>query len=335
MKHLKRISIAVLSCLAMLATASCNRCASSSEAAGSTATNYIKPTRVFCADSAYSYIRDQVKFGPRVSGSEGNSACQKYIIDALKADSAVVTVQSAEVKAFNGDRLPICNILGSFNPDCNNRILLLAHYDTRPWSDNETDPAKVPVPVPGANDGASGVAVLLEIARQLRNNPPQNIGVDMLFVDAEDYGTSEGFSTNDESWCLGTQYWIRHTPYTEENKPRYCVVLDMVGGINARFHREYYSDQIASGIVDKIWSVAERSGFADRFVNSTGGNIIDCHVYINRIGIPAIDIIESRNEETRSFPPTWHRNNDNIQNIDKSSLNAVGQTVLNLIQLEK
>lgn len=335
MKQSRRIFIAAIALLALFAMASCNRCASSADKAASSADNFIKPERVFCADSAYSYIRYQIKFGPRIPGTAAAVACQNYIIDALEKDSATVTVQRAEVKAFNGDRLPICNILGSFNPACNNRILLLAHYDTRPWCDNESDPAKVAEPVPGANDGASGVAVLLEIARQLGSNPPRNIGVDLLFVDAEDYGTSEGFSTNDESWCLGTQYWIRHTPYTDANKPRYCVVLDMVGGVGARFHREYYSDQIASPIVDKIWSIAARSGFADRFVNTTGGNIIDCHVYVNRIGIPAIDIIESRNDETRSFPPTWHRTTDNLQNIDKSSLNAVGQTVLNLIQLEK
>ena len=335
MKKFRCIFGATLAVIMLAISTSCNRCATGSEAASPSTTNFIKPSRIFSADSAYAHIRAQIKFGPRVPGSEGSAACQQYIIDALTADSALVTVQRSEVKAYNGDRLPICNILGSFNPASHNRILLLAHYDTRPWSDNESDPAKVAEPVPGANDGASGVAVLLELARQFRINPPENIGVDLLFVDAEDYGMSEGFATNDETWCLGTQYWVRHTPYTEENRPRYCIVLDMVGGINARFHREYYSDQIAPSIVDKVWSVAERSGFADRFVNSTGGNIIDCHVYVNRIGIPSIDIIESRNEDTRSFPPTWHRNSDNIHNIDKSSLNAVGQTMLNLIQLEK
>ncbi|MDE5785960.1 MAG: M28 family peptidase [Duncaniella sp.] len=333
MKRFTRIILATILAVALYAAASCTRCAASHDTA--TATNYIKPVRVFSADSAYAYIRDQVKMGPRIPGTPGSKACQQYIIDALKADSATVTVQTAEVKAFNGDRLPICNILGSFNPSCNNRILLLAHYDTRPWSDSETEPSKVAEPVPGANDGASGVAVLLEIARQFRHNPPQNIGVDLLFVDAEDYGMTEGFSNNDESWCLGTQYWIRHAPYTEENKPRYCIVLDMVGGIDARFHREYYSDQIAPDVVDKVWSTAERSGFADRFINTAGANVMDDHVFVNRIGIPSIDIIESRNKETRTFPPTWHRTADNLQNIDKSSLNAVGQTVLNLIQLEK
>ncbi len=334
MKILRHITNTMLLLAAVMIVA-CNSGTAKNETSATSATKYIKPERVFCADSAYEFIRDQVRMGPRIPGSPGSLACRKYIIESLEADSAVVTVQTGEVLAFNGDRLTICNIMGQFNPGCNNRILLLAHYDTRPWCDNESDPAKAAEPVPGANDGGSGVAVLLEIARQFRINPPKNIGVDMLFVDAEDYGMSEGFSNNDESWCLGTQYWVRHAPYTGENKPRYCIVLDMVGGINARFHREYYSDQIASDVVDKVWSVAERSGFADRFSNSAGGNIIDDHVYVNRIGIPSIDIIESRNSETRSFPSTWHRVTDNLQNIDKSSLNAVGQTVLNVIQLEK
>ena len=227
MKLLRHITTSIILLSGVILTA-CNSSTAKSETSGAEATKYIKPERVFCADSAYEFIRDQVKMGPRIPGSPGNLACRQYIIDALKSDSAVVTVQIGEVLAFNGDRLPICNIMGQFNPDNNNRILLLAHYDTRPWSDNESDPAKAAEPVPGANDGGSGVAVLLEIARQFRVNPPENIGVDMLFVDAEDYGTSEGFSTNDESWCLGTQYWVRHAPYTGENKPRYCIVLDMV-----------------------------------------------------------------------------------------------------------
>lgn len=324
-----------VSVVAILSLGSCT--GSNTKAAGTDSqavTDSIKEISSFDVDTAYNYIRQQVAFGPRVPGTEGNKLCQAFIISKLREAGAKVTEQHTEVTAYDGTVLPVNNIMGQFNPDTDNRIMLLAHYDTRPWADNEAEPADMHKPIPGANDGGSGVAVLLEIARQLAKESPA-VGVDMLFVDAEDYGRSEGFGNNDETWCLGTQYWINHMPYTSENLPRYCIVVDMVGGLGAKFNREYFSNQNASWLVDKVWAMGARSGYGDYFINRDGGAITDDHVFINKGGIPAIDIIESRNETTRTFPSTWHTLNDNMSNIDRKPLKAVGQTLLNLIHSEK
>ncbi len=323
------------SLLALLVFASCSKAgAEKNKDDRNTSEEKIDPTCRFDADTAFNYVRQQVAIGPRVSGTEGNRKVQHYIVENLNRSGAKVLEQKATVTAYDGTKLNINNIMGRFNTDNPERILLLAHHDTRPWADNESNPVLAGQPIPGANDGGSGVAVLLEIARQLGQKAPE-IGVDLLFVDAEDYGNTVGFGNSDETWCLGSQYWTANMPYEKDKLPRYCVVVDMVGGINAQFHREFLSVKHAPELVDKIWSVAHRSGYGDRFINRNGGSIIDDHLYINMAGIPAIDIIESRNPETHSFPPTWHTHDDNLSNIDKSSLKAVGQTLLNLIHNEK
>lgn len=289
----------------------------------------------FNSDSAYAYAGQQVAFGPRVPGTPGSRACADYIIDNLQRFRAdTVTVQTGEVKAFNGDVLPITNIMASFNPGAPRRILLAAHYDTRPWADSDPVEENRHEPIPGANDGASGAAVLLEIARQLGLNSPE-VGVDLLFVDAEDYGQSSGFSNHDQTWCLGTQYWTEHLPYASDSLPEFGIVLDMVGGMGAKFHREYISNQYASDVVDKVWAVADKSGYGDRFINVAGGSVVDDHLYLNKAGIPSIDIIESKSEETKSFPANWHTTQDDMDHIDTTTLKAVGQTVLNVIYNEK
>lgn len=289
----------------------------------------------FDADSAYSYVSRQVAFGPRVPGTEAAEACASYLESELVRHGAeMVRAQTGVVTAFNGDRLPIKNIMGSFRPESRDRILLLAHYDSRPWADADDREENRLHPIPGANDGASGVGVILEMARHLGKRLPE-IGVDILFVDAEDYGQSSGFSNHDESWALGTQYWTRNLPYASDSLPRYAILLDMVGGMDAKFHREYFSNQAAPGIVDKVWSMASRSGYGNRFVNIDGGAVMDDHVYVNRAGIPAIDIIESKNDITKSFNPTWHTASDDMDHIDKTTMKAVGQTVLNVIYAEK
>ena len=298
-------------------------------------TSSISSNIKFNSDSAYANIADQLAFGPRIPGTEGNEACSQYIVNKLRSYGAdSIREQRATVKAYTGETLPINNIMGAFNPSAKSRILLLAHYDTRPWSDGNPTQTDFNEPVPGANDGGSGVGVLLEIARLLSiYNPP--VGVDMLFVDAEDYGQSSGFSNNDESWALGTQYWVKNIPYAQDSLPRYAILLDMVGGIDAKFHREFFSNNNARDIVDRVWSIANRSGYGHRFVNVDGGAVVDDHVFVSRAGIPAIDIIESKNEVTKSFSPTWHTTEDNLDNIDRGSLKAVGQTVLNVIFREK
>lgn len=288
----------------------------------------------FNSDSAYEYVRRQVAFGPRVSGSAAAAECAGWLESELARHGATdVRLQRGVVTAFNGDRLEIANVMGAYNAEARDRVLLVAHYDSRPWADADDREELRMRPVPGANDGASGVGVILEIARLLGQRAPR-VGVDVLFVDAEDYGQSSGFSTHDESWALGTQYWAVNMPYAEDSLPRYALLLDMVGGLGAKFHREYFSNQAAPDVVDRVWSIAERSGYGSRFVNVEGGAVVDDHIYLNRAGIRAIDIIESKNDATRSFNPTWHTANDNMSNIDRSTLKVVGQTVLNVIYNE-
>jgi len=234
------------------------------------------------------------------------------------------------VTTTDGVGRTVYNIFGSINPGATRRVLLLAHYDTRPHADEDPDPSNRSTPLDGANDGASGVAVLLDVARALRANPVDSIGVDILLTDLEDSGTDG----DDTSWCLGTQKWVENMPYTDGNLPAYGILLDMVGGRDARFNREMISDSYARHICDKVWAVAAASGLSARFPNERGGAVIDDHLYINRAGIPCIDIIENANPATGSFNPTWHTLGDNIGAIDPATLAAVSQVVLNTLARE-
>ena len=285
----------------------------------------------FDADSCMAYLKAQVDFGPRVPDTDAHRLTADYLANTLRANGADVSVQSTSAQTAQGKKIPVYNILGRFAAERNTRILLLAHWDTRPWADEDPNENNHDKPIDGANDGASGVAVLLEIARLLGSQMPENIGIDILFVDAEDSGASG----DDSSWCLGTQLWVKSMPYTAVNTPKYAILLDMVGGRNAKFHREYLSDYYARSVVDRVWSIASSSGYATRFINATGGAITDDHVIINRAGIPAIDIIENKNNETGSFNPTWHTLDDNVRNIDINTLKAVGQVVANCIYNHK
>lgn len=289
----------------------------------------------FDSDSAFSFVEAQVNFGPRVPGTKSHVQCGDYIIDKLRSYNAdTIIVQSFDTKNFRGDPMPLRNIMGRYDVDNPDRVLLVAHWDTRPWADNDRQFENRNTPVPGANDGGSGVAVLLEIARHLNDSLPR-VGIDLLFVDGEDSGRSDGFGNNDETWCLGTQYWVNHMPYAPDALPRYGILLDMVGGLNAIFYREYVSERNASEINDKVWAVAKAAGYGDRFQNAIRGGVIDDHIFINRAGIPCIDIIECSNPETGSFSPHWHTLNDNLNNINLASLKAAGQTVLNTVYIEK
>lgn len=292
----------------------------------------------FSADSAYAHIERQVSFGPRIPGTEAHRLCRDYIVSELRrygVDS--ILIQETEVTAFNGDKLPVYNIISGFNTNrqARRRILLAAHWDTRPWADHDPNPDNRTKPFDGANDGASGVAVLLEIARNLGKEHPA-VGVDLLFVDAEDYGTNSNYVENDDTWCLGSQYWVENMiPYRSDNRPVYGILLDMVGGRDAKFHYEYFSFINAKTPTLKVWSEAQQLGFGDIFITEIGGSVNDDHRVITNAGIPTTDIIENANAQTSSFNPTWHTAADNLSNIDKRTLDAVGKTVLNVVYKEK
>lgn len=291
----------------------------------------------FSADSAYSYVARQCDFGPRVPGSEAHTLCGDYLVSKLKQFGAEVISQEADVTAWDGTVLRARNIIGVYKPESKKRLLLCAHWDSRPYADNDPDEANHHNPIMGANDGASGVGVLLEVARHIGEQSPE-LGVDIVFFDVEDYGSPQFYDGpyKEDTWCLGSQYWARH-PHIKDYNPRYGILLDMVGGKQARFYYEGYSYRTAASRVRDIWNEAASLGYADRFVASRGGEVLDDHVYVHRIGrIPCVDIINySPHDERSSFGHTWHTVDDDMQNIDIRSLGIVGDVVMNVIYKEK
>ncbi len=294
------------------------------------------PTPEFNSDSAYYYIQKQVDFGPRVPNTETHTACASYLAEKLRAYGAELIVQEATVKAFDNTPLKIKNIIAQFNKSNSNRILLFAHWDTRPFADYCEEPERRDEPILGANDGASGVAVLLEIARQLCKTTPY-IGVDIILFDAEDYGQPEhrNLSYKENTWCLGSQYWAKNK-HNPDYYARYGILLDMVGEKNATFTREGISMFYASSIVDKVWNIAAKLGYSDYFSFEKTQQITDDHLYVNQFGnIPSIVIIQHDNTTETNFGAYWHTHNDNMDIIDKNTLKAVGQTVLEVIYTER
>ena len=266
--------------------------------------------------------------------TEAHRLCGDYLAAHL-ARFGRLTEQRATLTAFDGTVLNARNIICEINPDSARRILLLAHWDCRPWADNDPIESNRRRPVPGANDGASAIGVMLELARQISLAPDTAdiaIGVDFICWDAEDSGMSGGGDSN--SWCLGSQYWSgkRHADgYTA----RYGINLDMVGGDNTVFYREQFSMAYAPAIVDKVWAAAQRIGQGKYFsYEESGGAVTDDHLQVIQGGILCIDVIGSDREDG-GFPRTWHTVNDNMQNISKSTLKAVGQTMLEVIWTER
>ncbi len=289
----------------------------------------------FSADSAYSYIARQVAFGPRVPNTESHRNCAVYLASELQLHGAVVTKQHFQARAFDGTILDGVNIIGSYLPDAPKRVLLFAHWDTRPWSDHDPDPANYHIPVTGANDGASGVGVLLEVARQLGLVSP-SVGIDIIFFDAEDYGAPESFRGDDQhSWALGSQYWGRN-PHRKGYQAAYGILLDMVGAAGATFYKEQISSYYAPDIVQKVWAAAHELGFQRYFINKQGGSITDDHLYVNRLtGIPSINIIHYDPTTENGFFDFWHTVNDTMENIDRATLHAVGTTLMHIIFNER
>lgn len=293
-------------------------------------------TPFFNADSAYKFIDNQVAFGPRVPNTKEHEACANYLISELEKFGANIIVQEADVYAFDNTRLKMKNIIAQYQPEKNDRILLFAHWDSRPFADYDKDPSKRDIPILGANDGASGVGVLLEIARQLQNADTK-LGVDIIFFDAEDYGMPDHkqLSYKPDTWCLGSQYWGKN-PHKKNYYARYGILLDMVGAKDAQFFQEQFSLHFAPQLVNHIWETAHKHGYSRWFSNQKGGMITDDHYYVHKhLGIPAVDIIQYDPNSNTSFGDYWHTHNDTMENIDRQTLKAVGQTVLEVIYNER
>jgi glutaminyl-peptide cyclotransferase len=287
----------------------------------------------FNSDSSYYFVKKQVDFGPRVISTKAWDECSKYLVDKLNSYNAFVKVQEAPIKTYDGKEHVLRNIIASFSVEKNNRIALFAHWDSRHIADHDSVNTKQPIL--GANDGGSGVGVLLEIARNLNNQSP-NIGVDIILFDAEDYGQPENsqYPIMNESWCLGSQYWSKN-PHIKNYYAKYGILLDMVGGENARFRYESTSAYYASDILKKVWDMAHKIGYSDYFIFKSSPQIMDDHYYVNTLmAIPTIDIIEFDPSTKTNFNEHWHTHADNMNNVNRKTLKAVGQTVLNVIYSE-
>jgi hypothetical protein len=281
----------------------------------------------FNADSAYYYVDMQMAYGARVPNTDAHRKVGAMLESELRRHGAEVETCNMDLQAFDGTVLKSTNILGKFNPKAGKRLLLLAHWDSRPWADQDSDESKHNKPVPGANDGASGVGLLLEIARLL-GSVPSDKGVDILFVDAEDYGAED----NEDSWALGTEFFVTSS-LKKGYIPSEVIVVDMVGGEGAVFCKEYFSQQADPVLLDRIWHEAERAGYGSYFQNTPGGAITDDHIQFIKQGIPAIDIVDFKPDS--GFPKTWHTTDDTMEHIDRATLKAVGQTLTNYIYNNK
>jgi len=280
----------------------------------------------FIEDSAYFFIDAQVKLGPRFPGSKGHYSNYLFLRSQLLAFCDTVYVQNTQGTTFDNTRIPIYNLIGSFNPKADKRILLGAHWDTRPFADQ--DDSASTKPILGANDGASGVGVLLEIARILKSHPKENLGIDIIFFDAEDWGSGEV----ENSFCLGSQYWAQN-PHVPNYQPQYGILLDMVGGHDATFGYESYSLAFAPDIVRTIWNAASDLGYSSTFTNFRRGYVIDDHYYIHQYtNIPMVDIIQY--DEKTGFGSYWHTHDDNMNSVSKKTLKIVGETLIKVIYSE-
>lgn len=331
-KIIRTICWGILSTTLLTGTTACgNRTSSRSQ---DTDTIAMAPAPEFNADSAYAFTAAQCAFGPRVPNTEAHKLCGNYIAEKFRSYGALVTDQYADLTAFDGTVLKARNIIASYNPDAEARLLICGHWDSRPWADNDPDSANWHKPVLAANDAASDVAVMLEMARLIAQNPLK-IGIDFICFDAEDYGAPQWINSSEENdWCLGSQYWAEN-PHKFGYKARFGILMDMVGGQGSTFSKELFSKEYAAQVVDIVWNTATQIGYGNYFLNRDGGYITDDHLPVNRIAkIPCIDIIPYFSDGPSGFGPTWHTVNDDMEHIDKNVLKAVGQTVLQVIYNE-
>lgn len=289
---------------------------------------------VFNADSAFVFVKAQTDFGPRVPNTNAHEQCAVWLVDKLKEYADTVMVQEFRTRLFNNNGIDGKNIIASFNPKANKRIILCAHWDSRPFADHDPDETNWNHPIDGANDGASGVGVLIENARCFHHQPlPEKVGVDIILFDLEDYGprhdqAEQYYDDRRNHWALGSQFWAAQ-PHIIGYRASYGILLDMVGGPDPNFMKEYYSQGYAAWISNKVWRTAQNLGYDEFFSNELGEPISDDHLPLNEIaGIPTIDIIDLQpNSSNLCFPEVWHTLNDNIDNIDKNTLEMVGNVI--------
>lgn len=293
----------------------------------------------FSGDSAWLYAKAQTVYGPRIPNSAAHNACKNYLVATLKRFGATVSEQSFTVRAWDGKELYATNIIASLFPERKERVMLCAHWDSRPWADQDPNPTNHKKPILGANDGASGVGVLMEIARILGNKQlttRPSVGIDLVLFDVEDYGTPSWFEgeKREDSWCLGSQYWSRQAS-ASGYKARFGILLDMVGDEKATFYWESYSLGNAPLVVNKVWNAATSLGYGNLFLSREGGFITDDHLPVIQLaGIRCIDIIDFDPTRPTGFPAYWHTMGDTMENLSATTLKAVGETLIKVVYSE-
>ncbi|MGK0137138.1 MAG: glutaminyl-peptide cyclotransferase [Algoriphagus sp.] len=291
----------------------------------------------FDSEAAFLKVKKQLDFGVRVPNTKGHVSCGDWIVKTLADFNLEVQEQEFEAYSFEGKILKARNIIGSYNVTATKRILLAAHWDTRAVADQDTE--RKSQPIPGANDGGSGVAILLQIAEEIsRSETKPDIGIDYIFFDAEDGGKPESFlgnSMNDYGgYLMGSEYWAK-SPHKENYSAYYGVLVDMVGGYNATFYKDKISMRVAPSVVNKIWNTAASKGYGSLFLPSQGGDILDDHIpVIQHREIPMIDIIDQKINSEQVFYEHWHKHSDDLEAIDSNTLKAVGETLLQTLYNE-
>ena len=273
----------------------------------------------FDGAAALEYVRKQVAFGPRVPGTPAHRAAGDWLVAEMRARADSVVVQEWTHTTADDRKLPMRNILARFKPAEGKRVLYLAHWDSRPASDKEGDPAKAALAVPGANDGGSGVAILLGVADALKRQPP-TVGVDLLFVDGEDWGS---FDTNTDV-LIGSRHFAENLP-EPGYQPLFGVLWDMVGDENPVFEQEGFSMQRAPEVVQRVWLTAQRMGYGAIFTNRAGMAITDDHVPLQEKGLRVIDVIDL------DYP--WHHlNGDTADKVSAKTLGIVGAVAMAVVR---
>lgn len=324
--HLMAMFVAVVTCFMSCVSEEKGRQQAESPAAG------YNEVPAFSSDSAYRYVAEQCAFGPRVPGSEAHALCAGYFVSHFQRHGAdTVIVQSGEQRIYSGDTKPLVNIIASYGLDKPQRILVCSHWDSRPFADAEPLSELRSQPIVGANDGASGCGVIMELARLL-SVVESPVGVDFILFDLEDWGAPEWEQSllSDGGWALGSAYWAEN-PHVESYKAQYGILLDMVGAPGAQFYREYISDRYAPSVIDLVWQKAADMGLSSVFVNRQGGAVTDDHVNVIRAGIPCIDIIQHTPSAESGFFEFWHTSSDNINCIDANTLGAVGSVLWSVV----
>lgn len=288
----------------------------------------------FDMDRAYANIEKQLSFGHRIPGTPEHAACKDWIVAELKNNGAEVQVQEFKADFLGLKGQQSYNIIASYNTDKKPRVMLAAHWDSRMIAEKDEDKSLQEKPIMGADDGGSGVGVLLEIARLFKENPI-DLGVDIVFFDAEDNGVPHGDETTTNTWCLGSQYWAKN-PHVKAYRAKFGILLDLVGAKGAEFKYEGYSANNAGDLLKRTWTLAQNMGYSNYFFNENAGYITDDHVHVMQgRNFPMIDIISlPKGIEKSEFGAHHHTHDDDIDIIDKNTLRAVGQVVTALVYKE-